>query len=824
MVKTRTATQIKTHAENYFKILSKNEDEKTRLKKFRQSLPPEKKARIAEDDAAAHQKHRKSLPPEKKARIAEDDAATHQKHRKSLPPEKKARIAEDDAVAHKSQRYLKSIQEEMNITAQIKQYAATLHTTIHLDQGTIEFLRDHFYKDPTLALAYYYCCSTDPRAAIFNDELGSNTDTSAIWSRISNLIGDPIGQKESKLCHQTFKDIDQSHAKIAACASCCERLLSSDGKKGLVKISIDDLPPAFLLTNDQKQGLALLPHDIVMNHVQVLQHNNQLYHLNPDLVFDFERIILCPICAKDPLAKDQESIAAGNDYGRLGNLKPLNGTTRNACMPIRLYNIDLQIRANHSTNHSIAFPMTGPIECSKVLPCVNSKHQPQVTFLGPKDEWRKLAGNYKYLYEMDTENAYSWLYVWVGAKHHSFEGCSVNTSDEIRQQMNSVTKEIMQNAITTDDSTITGVSTMLDAVNEDNIEIMNDTNATASPYMVHSAVLPKPSLIDATVNSAIKAMWNIIQPDDTIINDTLLDHEFLSNDNHGRYRPVIPVSRESNEPIIEWTDNDKLLCGAFPDKFILGQGVPKGLLSERNWRHFANYYDGRFEDPLFIAHGFNQLQRAACIRSSARITGKNTATLKSLGQLTNSKAFREQLVWARDHPHSKEAKSLNAKLCRILSMVGSTIPFSPFERAATWPKLNAMRFRYGIGSNFITGAPPKFEDLLTLRLCMNPKLNDPNCQISKQDFKRIDLPDHVRNDTAIRLRMTALCPLLQAQNFQHKLRILLEAVIGCKSSSDTRRSLDYLMYDRRAYHQIAAFNGVIEPQASGRLHWHIMLY
>ena len=29
---------------------------------------------------------------------------------------------------------------------------------------------------------------------------------------------------------------------------------------------------------------------------------------------------------------------------------------------------------------------------------------------------------------------------------------------------------------------------------------------------------------------------------------------------------------------------------------------------------------------------------------------------------------------------------------------------------------------------------------------------------------------------------------------------------------------------RRAYHRIAAFNGVIEPQQDGRLHWHIMLY
>jgi hypothetical protein len=99
--------------------------------------------------------------------------------------------------------------------------------------------------------------------------------------------------------------------------------------------------------------------------------------------------------------------------------------------------------------------------------------------------------------------------------------------------------------------------------------------------------------------------------------------------------------------------------------------------------------------------------------------------------LANSEEFQRQLIWARDHPHSQEAKSLNAKVSRILSMVGSTIPYSSFERAVTWPKLNAMRYHYGVGSNFITNAQPEFEDLLTLRLCMKPKYNDPNCVISK---------------------------------------------------------------------------------------------
>ncbi len=54
------------------------------------------------------------------------------------------------------------------------------------------------------------------------------------------------------------------------------------------------------------------------------------------------------------------------------------------------------------------------------LPCLDEKYCPQVTFLGPRDEWMKKAGKYKYLYKMDTEIAYDWLWVWVNANHPSF--------------------------------------------------------------------------------------------------------------------------------------------------------------------------------------------------------------------------------------------------------------------------------------------------------------------------------------------------------------------------------------------------------------------
>ncbi len=124
------------------------------------------------------------------------------------------------------QRHEHLTEEEKRITAQIRSVAATLCEKVGLDKPTVEFLREHLYKNPTLALAYFYCCSTDTCVAIFNDKLQPDVDKSVIWNLISNLIGSPIGQEEAMLCRETFNNLDQSHARIAACASCCECLLS----------------------------------------------------------------------------------------------------------------------------------------------------------------------------------------------------------------------------------------------------------------------------------------------------------------------------------------------------------------------------------------------------------------------------------------------------------------------------------------------------------------------------------------------------------------------------------------------------------------------
>ncbi len=56
-----------------------------------------------------------------------------------------------------------------------------------------------------------------------------------------------------------------------------------------------------------------------------------------------------------------------------------------------------------------------------------------------------------------TDIAYDWLPVWVDANHPSFQNCIVDTSDIVRDGLNHVTEEIIEEAIMTTDQDIFGI-------------------------------------------------------------------------------------------------------------------------------------------------------------------------------------------------------------------------------------------------------------------------------------------------------------------------------------------------------------------------------
>ncbi len=76
------------------------------------------------------------------------------------------------------------------------------------------------------------------------------------------------------------------------------------------------------------------------------------------------------------------------------------------------------------------------------------------------------------------------------------------------------------------------------------------------------------------------AMMDIVQPKNDDTDEDATNADILPHEKYAPNRPIIPVSCESNEPIVEWTDNKSLMMGAFPDKFLFGQGIPNGLLTQ----------------------------------------------------------------------------------------------------------------------------------------------------------------------------------------------------------------------------------------------------
>jgi hypothetical protein len=141
---------------------------------------------------------------------------------------------------------------------------------------------------------------------------------------------------------------------------------------------------------------------------------------------------------------------------------------------------------------------------------------------------------------MNTEVAYDWLRIWVDANHPSFQNCIIDRSDNVRDGLNHITEKIIEEAITTTDPDIIGISLVLDAKDEENSEGMhNIDHEAASPYTIHTAVLPKSSLIDANINSAITAMLDIVQPKNDDANDNETYDKVLSHEKYARNQPIM---------------------------------------------------------------------------------------------------------------------------------------------------------------------------------------------------------------------------------------------------------------------------------------------
>ncbi len=70
----------------------------------------------------------------------------------------------------------------------------------------------------------------------------------------------------------------------------------------------------------------------------------------------------------------------------------------------------------------------------------------------------------------------------------------------------------------------------------------NIDHEAACPYTIHTAVLPKPSLINANINSAIMAMLDIVQPKNDEVDEDATNDEVFPDEEYAQNQPIIPVA------------------------------------------------------------------------------------------------------------------------------------------------------------------------------------------------------------------------------------------------------------------------------------------
>ena len=801
--------------------------------KRRRLQTPEEAPDICERDAANKRKRRRLQTPEEASGRRERDAANKRTQKLTQEPDKEARRCRENAASMRKCSQLQSAQEDTDI--HIQEIATDILQRRDIDEETLQFISSHqnFTKHPHLALAYFHCCGNHPDAFVFNDETLQGDEGATVRARLTHALDSPPGVEEATRCQTSVREHDSTSAHIWFCASCNRKI--EQNERNMNELALHNLPPTFLVTPDERLRFANIPIDIVLSHLQVVISGCNMYHLNPDLVPDYAHIRVCDFCMPDP-RRNTFSIASGHDYGRRGDLPDLSDVAKTCISAVRRFGLELSLSGQHSSGHAIHFQSDGPTVCATSLPRVGEECVPRVTFVGPADHWRVKKKQFRKLYAIPADDVYAWLRV-LSAVNNIFRrnNIVVDTSRARRHALEKLQQSIEKNVQCTTaayvniiDAETSGERYGEDLMPSRSEPLTGDTTQAAGTSdgehipLMHSAVLKNPLVATPhTSSAAVEAMLGMLPTCDGD-GDGEVDPPKHSDDG------VLTIQREGI-PLCEWNEMGELLAGSLVTCFITGDAALKaGPFSSRFIDHLLHYYDGRFEqDTMLISVLFNQLQRHAAVRKAALVATTHAATLTKLGKLANEAAFRTQLQWARDNPGTVKAKRLNAHLLRLLSLVGGTVPFSPFERASARPKLRAMRYRYDIAQHFITVAPPEHDDLSLLRVSQIRKTkcwNDCSSVYSSDAFTREDLPPQLLRDARQRISIVNRYPVQAAMVFKRKKDLLLNDIIRCPSSRSTRLSRDYTQRESGAYTRVAAFNLVVEPQMDGHLHLHMTVY
>jgi hypothetical protein len=315
-----------------------------------------------------------------------------------------------------------------------------------------------------------------------------------------------------------------------------------------------------------------------------------------------------------------------------------------------------------------------------------------------------------------------------------------------------------------------------------------------------------------------------INPDSIAHNDPLVDnstHVPVRNSE----RIVHPV-RIGDQPISEYGGgNHELIYNAFPDLFLLGNGlgVPtqRPSLTQRDLNHLLLHADGRFaKSSQFIFFAFNQMQRSIlAAQVSVKVRGDSTS-MKEFTKISGRPGFLDTMKDHIQNPDTSEAKELAKHLNSITKTVNAKVPWTEHQRASYGSNLLAQIGYSGPFSYFITIAPGHTDSLLRLRISESLNSNEVDA------LKNIDLVIPSYSKLA---RSVVNDPVSAAVIYRELMIAFLCFLVGKSPSFLSKRDTPYPptdsveaeQYGSGIFGKVSTYGLTNEEQAKGPEHGHM---
>ena len=292
----------------------------------------------------------------------------------------------------------------------------------------------------------------------------------------------------------------------------------------------------------------------------------------------------------------------------------------------------------------------------------------------------------------------------------------------------------------------------------------------------------------------------------------------------------IPAMKTSAIPLNEFTENDRLILGAFPHLFLLGRGVPSDhSLTQELYSHYMNQFTGSMaRESQFYFFLSNQRRRHEATRSASLRVKNTPKAFEKFDYLVNNADFHRASERAVKNPLGKDAQDILKSTAPYIQMSGKHVAFSPMERNDAMTSLCAITQRYGTPSVFLTVSPDDTHHPMTLRIAFPSTSNVKFPAKPEKSIEALINEDEEYQQMSISQlaihKLVTESPHVSATVFKLIMDNLFSELLGIQLSSTTKKTTPLSSRNEGVFGKVTAAFSVTEVQGRGALHAHCAIW